>query len=227
MVASVTSPASASRGLKPSPLQRISEVVLITGTVGAAAAAGGSLWIVRLGVAAAIAAALMACALAWRELNATRHTHAQATLKAAREHGAALTDERTRNASVVDTLTLRVSDARKVIERQRLRIAGQRLQISDLKADQTYLKGEIEYRNEVINALREALREQEAELITVIDEPDAEVHHMPRRVLANHEFIWQELSAEDEIAGASLDTLDDLKIINMVLPNYEADRQPA
>ena len=160
MVASVTSPASASRGLKPSPLQRISEVVLITGTVAAAAAAGGSLWVVRLGVAAAIAAALMACALAWRELNAARHAHAQAMLKAAREHGAALTDERTRNASVVDTLTLRVADARKVIERQRLRIAGQRLQISDLKANQTYLKGEIEYRNEVIDALREALREQ-------------------------------------------------------------------
>ncbi len=227
MVASVTSPGSASRGLKPSPLQRTSEVVLITGTVAAAAAAGGSLWVVRLGVAVAIAAALMACALAWRELNAARHAHAQAVLKAAREHGAALTDERTRNASVVDTLTLRVSDARKVIERQRLRIAGQRLQISDLKANQTYLKGEIQYRNEVIDALREALREKEAEPITVINAPEAEVHHMPRRVLANHEFIWQELSADDEIAGASLETLEDLTIVNMALPNYEADRQPA
>ena len=79
----------------------------------------------------------------------------------------------------------------------------------------------------MINALREAVREQEAELNTVIDEPDAEVHHMPRRVLADHEFIWQELSAEDEIAGESLETLDDLKIINMALPNYEADRQLA
>lgn len=227
MVASVTSPASASRGLKPSPLQRTSEVVLITGTVAAAAAAGGSLWVVRLGVAAAIAAALMACALAWRELNAARHAHAQAMLKAAREHGAALTDERTRNASVVDTLTLRVADARKVIERQRLRIAGQRLQISDLKANQTYLKGEIEYRNEVIDALREALRDKEAEPIAVMNAPEAEVHHMPRRVLANHEFIWQELSADDEIAGASLETLEDITIVNMALPNYEADRQPA
>ena len=61
---------------------------------------------------------------------------------------------------MVDTLTLRVSDARKVIERQRLRIAGQQLQISDLKATQTYLMGEVEYRNEVINSLREAVREQ-------------------------------------------------------------------
>jgi hypothetical protein len=35
---------------------------------------------------------------------------------------------------------------------------------------------------------------------------------MPRRILVGHDFVWQELSAEDEL---------------VVLPNYEADRQPA
>jgi myosin heavy subunit len=225
MVTSVTSPATASRRLNASPLQRISEVVLIGGTVGAAAAASGPLWVVRLGVAAAIAAALMACAFAWRELNAARHAHAQAIIKATREHGVALTEERTRNASVVDILRLRISDARKVIERQRLRIAGQRLQIAELKADQNYLKGEIAYRDEVINALRGAVREQEPELIAQSD--DAEVHHMPRRVFVAQDFVWQELSAEDEINDEALEALIDPKIISMVLPNYEADRQPA
>jgi hypothetical protein len=227
MVASVTSPATASRRLNASPLQRISEVVLIGGTVGAAAAASGPLWVVRLGVAAAIAAALMACAFAWRELNAARHAHAQAIIKATREHGVALTEERTRNASVVDILRLRISDARKVIERQRLRIAGQRLQIADLKADQDYLKGEIAHRDEVINTLREAVREQEAELIAQSADADADVHHMPRRVFVAQDFVWQELSAEDEINDEALEALIDPKIISMVLPDYEADRQPA
>jgi hypothetical protein len=227
MVTSVTSPATASRRLNASPLQRISEVVLIGGTVGAAAAASGPLWVVRLGVAAAIAAALMACAFAWRELNAARHAHAQAIIKATREHGVALTEERTRNASVVDILRLRISDARKVIERQRLRIAGQRLQIAELKADQNYLKGEIAYRDEVINALRGAVREQEAELIAKSVDADAEVHHMPRRVFVAQDFVWQELSAEDEINDEALEALIDPKIISMGLPNYEADRQPA
>jgi len=227
MVTSVTSPATASRRLNASPLQRISEVVLIGGTVGAAAAASGPLWVVRLGVAAAIAAALMACAFAWRELNAARHAHAQAIIKATREHGVALTEERTRNASVVDILRLRISDARKVIERQRLRIAGQRLQIAELKADQDYLKGEIAHRDEVINALRGAVREQEAELIAQSVDADAEVHHMPRRVFVAQDFVWQELSAEDEINDEALEALIDPKIISMVLPNYEADRQPA
>ena len=227
MVTSVTSPATASRGLTASRLQRISEIVLITGTVAAAAAAAGTLWMVRLGVATAISAALLACAFAWRELNSARHAHADAMLKAAREHGAALTEERSRNAAVVDALGTRIFDASKVIERQRMRMAAQRLEISGLKEDRVYLRGEVEYRVKVISALRETVREQEVELITPPAELDAEVHHMPRRVLAGEEdFVWQELSAEDEITGA-VPSLADLAIISMAQPEYEDDRQPA
>lgn len=227
MVTSVTSPATASRGLTASRLQRISEIVLITGTVAAAAAAAGTLWMVRLGVATAISAALLACVFAWRELNSARHAHADAMLKAAREHGAALTEERSRNAAVVDALGTRIFDASKVIERQRMRMAAQRLEISGLKEDRVYLRGEVEYRVKVISALRETVREQEVELITPPAELDAEVHHMPRRVLAGQEnFVWQELSAEDEITGA-VPSLADLAIISMAQPEYEDDRQPA
>ena len=227
MVTSVTSPATASRGLTASRLQRISEIVLITGTVAAAAAAAGTLWMVRLGVATAISAALLACAFAWRELNSARHAHADAMLKAAREHGAALTEERSRNAAVVDALGTRIFDASKVIERQRMRMAAQRLEISGLKEDRVYLRGEVEYRVKVISALRETVREQEVELITPPAELDAEVHHMPRRVLAGQEdFVWQELSAEDEITGP-VPSLADLAIISMAQPEYEDDRQPA
>jgi hypothetical protein len=233
MVTSVTSPATASRGLKASPLQRISEIVLITGTVGAAATAAGPLWLVRLGVATAIMTALLACAFAWRELNSARHAHADAMLKASREHGAALREERYRNAAVVDALGLRIRDAGKVIERQRTRIAEQRVEIAGLRDDRVYLRGEVEHRDKVIFELREAVREREPELDTVHAESDADadadagVHHMPRRVLAGQEeFIWQELSPEDEISE-SRQSFVDLKIISMSLPNYEDDRQLA
>ncbi|HEY6809833.1 MAG TPA: hypothetical protein VIZ70_01785 [Propionibacteriaceae bacterium] len=225
----MTSPATASRGLKASPLQRISEIVLITGTVAAAAAAAGPLWLVRLGVATAIMAALVACAFAWREVNSARHAHADAMLKASREHGAALREERSRNAAVVDALGLRIRDAGKVIERQRIRIAEQRLEIAGLRDDRGYLRGEVEHRDKVIFELREAVREREPERDTprAEAEAEAEVHHMPRRVLAGQdEFVWQELSPEDEISE-SRQSLVDLKIISMTLPNYEDDRQPA
>jgi hypothetical protein len=226
MVTTVTSQATASRRLKPSALQRISEVVLIAGTVGAVAAASGPVWVVRLGVAVAITAALVACAFAWRDLNAARHAHAQAMLQAARHHGVRLTEERHRNAAVVEALSMRIADAGKVIERQRTRIAQQRLEMSSLNQDQAYLKGEIEYREKVISALRDTLREREAELITSSDEADAQIHHMPRRVFVGHDFVWQEMPAEDEIVPESLPVVD-IKIIDAVLPNYEADRQPA
>jgi chromosome segregation ATPase len=195
---------------------------LVVGTVAAAAAASsGSVWFVRLGVATAITAALVACAFAWRELNTARHTHAQAMLKATREHGEALTEDRTRNAAVVHTLRLRISDAGKLIEKQRVTIALQRQQISSLRDDRAYLKGEVAYREKVISALRETVREREAELIVLRDEPDAEIHHMPRRVLAEHESVWRELSATDELHPTEVD----FTVIEMVMPNYEADRQ--
>jgi len=221
-VTSVTSPATASRGLKASPLRRISEIVLVVGTVAATVAASSeSVWVVRMGVATAITAALVACAFAWRELNTARHAHAEAVLEATRKHGAALTEERTRNAGVVQTLRLRVSDASRMIEKQRVTIARQRQQISSLGDDRAYLRGEVQYREKVISGLRETVREREAELIALRDEPDAEVHHMPRRVLAEHESIWRELHATDGLPP----TLEDGTVIELVMPNYEADRQ--
>jgi chromosome segregation ATPase len=224
MVTSVTSPATASRGLKALPLRRISEIVLVVGTMAATAAASSeSVWIVRLGVATAITAALVACAFAWRELNTARRTHAQEMLEATRKHGAALTEERTRNATVIQTLRLRISDAGKVIEKHRVTIARQQQLISSLRDDRAYLRGEVQHREKVISGLRETVREREAELIALRDEPDAEVHHMPRRVLAEHESVWRELDAADGLR----ETLEELTVIEMVMPNYEADRQYA
>jgi len=226
-LAGVTSPATASRGLKDSPLQRISEIVLIVGTVLAAAAASGPISVVRLGVAVAIAAALVACAFAWRALNTARRTHAQAMLKLTREHGEALTEDRTRNAEVVDTLSRRFRDAGKVIEKQRVTIALQRQQVSRLTEDRVFLMGEVEYRDKVISGLRETVRDREAELIALRDEPEAEVHHMPRRVLAEHETIWQELNATDGTAAEASSAVVDIRTIETVKPNYEAERQLA
>jgi hypothetical protein len=227
MLTGVTSPAAATRGLKDSPLQRISEIVLLVGTVLAAAAASGSIWIVRLGVAVAIATALVSCAFAWRALNTARRTHAQAMLKASREHGEVLTEERARNAAVVETLSLRISDARKVIEKQWVSIAQQRQRISGLEDDRVYLRGEVDHREKVISGLRETVREREAELIALRDETEAEVHHMPRRVLAEHEPISPEMDATNDMSAELESTVVDLKLIETAMPNYEADRQLA
>jgi hypothetical protein len=148
-------------------------------------------------------------------------------LKLTRQHGEALTEERTRNAEVVDTLSWRFRDAGKVIEKQRVTIALQRQQVSRLTEDRVFLMGEVEYRDKVISGLRETVRDREAELIALRDEPEAEVHHMPRRVLAEHETIWQELNAADGTAAEESSAVVDIKIVETVKPNYEAERQLA
>jgi hypothetical protein len=46
-------------------------------------------------------------------------------------------------------------------------------------------------------------------------------------VLAEHESISAELDAVDDMSAALASTVVDLKIIEMVMPNYEAERQLA
>jgi hypothetical protein len=227
MVATVTAPVTPTRSIQPSRLRRLSEIVLITGTVLAAAAASGPIWSVRLGVAIAIVAADLACIFAWRELYAAKRAHAQALLAATREHGAALKEERTRNAAVVDTLSVRVADAGRVIDRQRRTIAEERIQIADLKGDQDFLKGEVAYRDTMISELREAVRGREMELVALQHERDGEVRRMPARVLAEEESVWDELAASEDAITEELPAVVDLKVVDTVLPNYEHDRQSA
>ena len=226
----MTSPTFANRQAKPTTLRRASEIVLVSGTVLATIAAFGPGWSVRLGVAVAVVAAIMACAFAWRELRNARRGHARAMLAALQEHGRQLTEERARNAAVVDTLSGRIADARAVIEKLRVMVAELKMQVSGLRGDTAFLAGEVSHRETVITALRETVRAREAELISLRDETDCEVHHMPRRVLAEHESVWDEIPGVDDLWGdGSHPTVVDLKMIDtaMVLPNYEVDRKLA
>ena len=178
----------------------------------------------------AVTAAILACAFAWRELRNARRGHARAMLAALQEHGRQLTEERARNAAVVDTLSGRIADARAVIEKLRVMVAELKMQVSGLRGDTAFLAGEVSHRETVITALRETVRAREAELISLRDEADCEVHHMPRRVLAEHESAWDEIPGVDELwTDGSHPTVVDLRMIEtaMVLPNYEVDRKLA
>lgn len=224
----MTSPTFASRQAKPTTLRRASEIVLVSGTVLAVIAAFGPGWSVRVGIGLSVSAAVAACAFAWQELRTARRGHALAMLAALQEHGRQLTEERTRNAAVVDTLSARIADARAVIEKLRVKVAELKMQVSGLRGDTVYLAGEVGHRETVIAALRETVRAREAELITLREDDECEVHHMPRRVLAEHESVWDDIPGVDELWGdGSHPTVFDLRMIDtaMVLPNYEADRQ--
>ena len=223
---------SGTRAARPSKLRQASGLVLVVGSVVAVVAAFGPIWMVRAGVAVAIATAVLACYFAYRQLFVVRRQHAQAVIAASRRHGEALREERTHNASVVGALSLRVSQSGEIIEGQRVIIGKLQTSVAGLNGDVAHLRGEIAHRETVIGSLRETVRSREAELIALHGEDGedagADVHHMPRRVLVEHESAWADVPNADELWGdGSYPTVVDLRMLEtaMVLPNFEADQK--
>ncbi len=211
-----------------SRFRRVSEIVLVTGTVLGVAAAFGPGWAVRAGVGVAVVAAVVACAFAWRELFVVRRQHARAMLEATVEHGRRLSEERARSGAVIETLRRRLSDAAELLDQQRVIIAELTLKIAGLRGDRAHLRHEVDHREVVIESLRETVRARESELEALrVAEPDAEVHSLPRRMRTEPESEWDALGAGNRWADGSHPTVVDLATLDtaMVLPNYEADRQ--
>ena len=223
---------SGTRAARPPKLRRVSQSVLIVGSVVAVVAAFGPIWMVRAGVAVAVVTAVLACVFAYRQLFAVRRQHAQEVLTASRQHGQAMREERTHNASVVDALSLRVTQSGEIIEGQRVIIGKLQTSVATLNGDAVHLRSEIAHRETVIASLRETVRSREAELIALHgdgeENPGANVRHMPRRVLVEHETAWVDVPSADELWGdGSYPTVVDLKTLEtaMVLPNFEADQK--
>jgi len=212
-------------------LRRTARTILILGSAFAATAAFGPTWAIRLGLAVAVAVAVVACLLGWREVAHARRSHAHAMLAASRQHGQALRAERTHNASVLDTLTERSQAAGAEINRQQTVVAGLKAEVATLRGDNASLHGEIRHRESVIVALRDTVRAREAELIALRDQGhEAELHAMPRRVLAEDPRAGKAFPGSDErwSDGPSPTVVDLVPIdVAMVLPNYEEDRRLA
>jgi hypothetical protein len=200
---------------------RVTQVVLVVGTVLALAAALGPVWLVRAGVVVAVATCIATCALAWRELAAARRQHAQRMLAADRRHGDTLRTERTRNAEVVDALGERLRSTSMVVVGQRSTIAQLRGEVGFLTTERDGLREQVAERDSLIGLFRTSLREQEVALLAVraqqaelaaqvSAQADAEVHALPRRSSRQPEVLDPEMA---ELA--------------MVLPNYEATRRHA
>ena len=234
--------ASGVRQAKPSRQRRTSEIVLVTGTVLAVAAAFGPGWSARAGIAIAVASAIAACVFAWRELFAVERAHARTMLQTSQRHGQQLREEREHNSSVVGALSDRVQEATATVVSQHRTIAALRHEVFELDGDRTRLRAEVEQRDGVIGSLRRSVRAQDTTIRGLEDrlrdeaaarareaaaraggtaagegEPAAEVHHMPRRVRS-------ELEAADPADGP-LDVRTLSTAVPAVLPNYEEDRR--
>lgn len=221
--------------------RRVSRITLIAGTVVALAAAFGPSWVVRAGVVIAVVAAVVATVAAWREIFGARRDYARTLLAASVDHGRVLSEERTRNGAVVDILRSRITEAGVVVDDQRTTIAELNVKVSALTGDKAYLRAEVDHREGVINSLRDTVRARESELVALREGPDAEVHPLPRRMLAERSLPHRVLAAHDQAMDAlpaadelwtdgSRPTVIDLAMVeyalaDLAVPNDEAGRQ--
>lgn len=205
-----------------SSLRRAATIVLIIGTAISMLLAFGPTWASRIGIAVALSSAILACTFAGRELAQARHEHAKQLLTIDRQHGRQLAEERRRNADVVSVLTSRIADRAVVIETQKLTIAQLKAQLYSVRKDNVSLSAELGQRNAVIDSLEVTLRSREAELLVLLaDGNDAEVHALPRRVLADHGSLVSNLD------GTSAGVVDLATAEAKVLPNFEGTRKLA
>jgi len=220
--------------------------VLVAGTLISVAATFGPVWVVRIGVVVAVAAAVAATLLAWREVRADRRRHAAAMLASARAHGETLRVERAHNSAVLQVVTERNVAALGEITRQQTVIAQLRGEVSSLKGDRAALSAEITRRQEVIASLQDTVRAREAELAALLDVENSEngavdeaegahVHAMPRRVLVDQDGEPGSAPSDELWTDGTHPTVVDLDLSGLdygtrrepVLPNYEEDRRLA
>ncbi|MGD7705048.1 hypothetical protein [Microlunatus sp. Y2014] len=188
----------------PSPWRRTVLAALAIAMVAALAALGGPPWMVRIGLVVAAATGLVAAILAVRSLRSLdgehRRSKGEHLIRIDREHGTQLREERSRNSSVLDTLSAAIRRRDEVAAELRTALAAERQavtaqqrvngdqaeQIGALQADLADLRGELERSNATIDSLRLTLAIREEELAALLGSDDsAEVYAMPRRVLTS------------------------------------------
>ncbi len=208
--------------------QRLSTAVLVVGTALSLASMLGPDWALRGGVVVALASAAASCALAWRELYATKRRHAQDLLVVGRRHTDDLRAERQHNAAVLDAVTGRAERWRREVDRQQTQIAGLRVETSALRTDLASVRRQLVRADGTIAGLRETVRERDLELALVRDagaqlaesSAAADVQPLPRR------------GRPDRAGAAPSGYSGDGTVIDFVggepaMPNFEADRRRA
>ena len=210
-------------------LLRASQVVLIVGAVLCAAAAIGPVWAVRVGIGLAVATGVIAVVLAFRYLRQLRREHAARLLAMTRDHGAALSTERNRNAEVVQVLTDRAQLATRTASKQQVRIGELNAKVTELTGDNARLRSEVKSRDVTIVGLRETIRSRDTEIqllradldLEAIDAPDSDVHGLPRHLRGERNDQSQE--AADLWNETDHPTVVDMRAVEAPLPNYEVD----
>ncbi|MGO1385506.1 MAG: hypothetical protein ACTHWA_04455 [Arachnia sp.] len=146
--------------------------ILLVGTLATIASLFGGIWFVRGGALVAVVMAFAAVGIAWRELERERSAHREEVRRQValrveqsdRHHGDSM--------AMLDRFARRVENLKSVIATQRRQLGAANAELSSMRGNSVWLRGEIAERQSRIDALTVRLTSLEAdETGNIIDLP--------------------------------------------------------
>ncbi|MDO5737331.1 MAG: hypothetical protein Q4P15_12740 [Propionibacteriaceae bacterium] len=176
---------------KKSTERTLALTILVVGTLAAVASLFGGIWFVRAGAVVAVAMALIAVGLVWREMERERHHHQeevrrQVALRVSQadaHHGDAL--------AMIDRFNSRVDNLKSVIAKLRRQLGAANSELSSMRGNSVWLRGEISERQSRIDALT-------ARLAVLENQQATNVIPLPRRSTATLDPRAEDLWAQGE-----------------------------
>ncbi len=140
--------------------------ILIVGTLAVAASLFGGIWFVRGGALVAVVMAVVAVAVVWRELERERVAHQEEVRRqvalrveqSSKHHGDAM--------DMLDRFNDRAANLKSVIATQRRQLGAAHAELSSMRGNSVWLRGEIAERQSRIDALHARLADAEVQQST-------------------------------------------------------------
>lgn len=135
----------------------------MVGTIVAAASLLGTVWLVRAGVVVAVLMAFAAVAMAWKQLARERSEH-QVEIREQVALRVTLSERHhTDSVAMIDRFTARTDNLKAVIAKLRRQLGAANAELSTMRGNSVWLRGEVAERQARIDALTTRIAELESE----------------------------------------------------------------
>ena len=199
------------RVAKKSSERNLALTILVVGTLAAIASLFGGIWLVRAGAVVAVAMALIAVALAWREMERERTAHQVEVRRQVALRVAQASRHHDDSMAMLDRFNSRVANLKSVITTLRRQLGATTSELSGMRGNSVWLRGEIAERQSRIDALTIRLAELESQ-------KSANVIALPRHGMASQDPRAEDLWADDEhptmvdLAKVQLDLFEEVRL---------------
>ena len=172
-----------SRVSRPLSERSIALTILVVGAVAAAASLLGDVWIVRAGVVIAVVMSVAAFVVAGRQLQRERAEHKQQL-----QHEMELRSQQaerfhTDSMAMIDRFNDRIENLKNVVLKLRRQLAAAQSEMSSMRGNAAWLRGEIAERQARIDAL-------EAQIADLEKEEASNVVELPAAARPTVDDVW-------------------------------------